>query len=235
MARALSRLGYCSRSAAQSLVAAGRVTVDGRRVSDPEAPVLPGTSRIVVDGVAVAAATPVHIMLNKPRGLTTSTRDEKGRDTVYACLEGSGLPWLGPVGRLDRASEGLLLLSNDPAWAARLTEPRNAVEKTYHVQVGCVLDAALVARLAAGVLADGEVLGARRVRILRSGSRNGWLEIVLDEGRNRQIRRMLAAAGVGVMRLLRVGIGPLVLGELGKAQWRHLTAAEVSALSSASG
>jgi len=230
VARALSKLGYCSRSTAQALVLAGRVAVDGRQVIDPETPVLPGTSRIVVDGAAVAAATAVHIMLNKPRGLTTSTRDEQGRDTVYACLEGSGLPWLGPVGRLDRASEGLLLLSNDPVWAAGLTAPEHAIEKTYHVQIACVPDAALVARLAAGVVDDGEALAALRVRVLRSGTRNGWLEIVLDEGRNRHIRRMLAAVDVTVTRLLRVAVGPLALGDLGKAQWRHLTAAEISAL-----
>jgi 23S rRNA pseudouridine2605 synthase len=160
----------------------------------------------------------------------TSAADEQGRDTVYRCFDGAGLPWLGPVGRLDRASEGLLLFCNDPAWAARVTAPGAGMVKTYHVQVGVVPDAALAGRLEAGMLEAGERLAAQSARVLRAGQRHGWLEITLDEGRNRQIRRMLAAADVPVLRLLRVAIGPLVLGSLAKGQWRHLTPAEVAAL-----
>jgi 23S rRNA pseudouridine2605 synthase len=169
-------------------------------------------------------------MLNKPRGLVTTARDERGRDTVYACLDDPSLPWLAPVGRLDKASEGLLLFANDPEWAARVTAPDTGPPKTYHVQVDRVPDGALLAALTHGVIDDGERLRARSATCLRAGVKHAWLEIVLDEGRNRQIRRLLAALGVSVLRLVRVAIGPLALGALAKGRWRRLTAAEVDAL-----
>ena len=206
------------------------MAVAGRVVRDPE---WPTTARdaITVDGRPLALPDRRYIALNKPRGLVTTTADERGRDTVYACLRDPGLPWLAPVGRLDRASEGLLLFCNDPAWAARLTDPETGPDKTYHVQVDAIPDDALPARLVEGAQADGEWLRASRAQLLRTGSRNAWLEIVLDEGRNRHIRRLLAAFDLGVLRLVRVAIGGLALGELGKGQWRDLTAAEVEHLS----
>jgi len=143
------------------------------------------------------------------------------------------LPWLGPVGRLDKASEGLLLLSNDSVWAARLTEPKHHVDKTYHVQIDAVPDTALLEALVHGVVEQGERLAARRATLLRRGEKNAWLEIVLDEGRNRHIRRLLAAHDIHVLRLIRVAIGPLALGELAKGQWRHLSEAEVRVLGQA--
>lgn len=225
IARALSRAGLCSRREAAEWVAAGRVRVDGRRVLDPEHPTT-ARSRIDVDGVALAAAEPIHLMLNKPRGLVTTAQDEHGRDTVYRCFDGSGLPWIAPIGRLDRASEGLLLFSNDPAWAASITDPETGPLKRYHVQVDAIPDAALLARLQAGALVDGEHLAARSASLLRNGARNAWLEIELDEGRNRQIRRLLQAQGLGVLRLVRVAIGGLTLGDLPKGGWRRLSSAE---------
>ena len=206
------------------------MTVDGRCIRDPERPTDAERERLTLDGRPVGAAERVYIALNKPRGVVVSAADERGRDTVYGLLEGTGLPWLGPVGRLDRASEGLLLLSNDTVWAAGLTEPKHHVDKTYHVQVDCRPDEALLARLRAGVVDAGERLGAVAVNVLREGEKNAWLEVVLDEGRNRHIRRLLAAHDIGVLRLIRVAIGPLALGELPKGQWRHLTADEVHAL-----
>lgn len=230
VARVLSKLGLCSRTQAAAWVAAGRVAVNGRVVRDPEFPVRQGTDALSVDGRALDAAEPVYLALNKPRGLVTTTSDERGRDTVYRCLEGAGLPWLAPVGRLDQASEGLLLMSNDPAWAAAITDPATGPEKTYHVQVDAVPDAALLAALEAGVDDAGERLSARRARLLRSGGKTAWLEIVLDEGRNRQIRRLLAAHGLETRRLVRVAIGPVALGELAKGAWRRLSDEEVSSL-----
>lgn len=230
VARALSKLGVCSRATAAAWVAAGRVAVDGRVVRDPEHPVHLRVARLAVDGRDVAGVAPVYLALNKPRGLVTSAADERGRDTVYRCFEGAGLPWVGPVGRLDRASEGLLLFTNDPGWAARLTDPAHGVDKTYHVQVDRVPDAALAEALVRGVVVAGTPMAAREARVLRAGGRHGWLEIVLDEGRNRQIRRMLDGLGVGVLRLVRVAIGPLALGDLGKGLWRTLEPAEVGAL-----
>jgi 23S rRNA pseudouridine2605 synthase len=189
-----------------------------------------GCQKIVIDGVMVREIDKVYVMFNKPRGLVVSASDEHGRDTVYDGLASAGLPWLGPVGRLDKASEGLLLLSNDTQWAAGITEPSTHVEKTYHVQVAGQPDADIVASMLAGIVENGELLRAHRVTILRVGEKNAWLEIVLDEGRNRHIRRLLAALGVNVLRLLRTAIGPLVLGELAKGQWRQLDPVEVDAL-----
>jgi len=230
LARVLSKRGLCSRSQAERWIAAGRVSLQGRVVRDPECPVPLDSDGIVVDGEPLAAAVPAYLALNKPRGLVTSTADERGRDTVYRCFDGAQLPWLAPVGRLDKASEGLLLFCNDPAWAAGITDPATGPDKTYHVQVDRIPDAALLARLQAGIEVDGARLRARSARLLRAGGKHAWLEIVLDEGRNRQIRRLLAACDTGVLRLVRVAIGPLALGELAKGRWRELTAAEVLAL-----
>jgi 23S rRNA pseudouridine2605 synthase len=183
--------------------------------------------RIEVDDVAVAARERIHLMLNKPRGYVTSAADERGRDTVYALLAGAALPWLAPVGRLDKASEGLLLLTNDSVWAARVTSPESHLDKTYHVQIDRLPDAALLAALREGIDDEGERLAVKSARELRRGDKNAWLEIVLDEGRNRQIRRVLAAFDVGVLRLVRVAIGGLRLDELPKGRWRLLSAAEI--------
>lgn len=230
IARVLSKLGACSRSQAEIAVRAGRVRVDGRLVRDPEMPTDAAHQRIELDGVAVAAPTRVYIALNKPRGSVVSAADEHGRTTVYDLLAGAGLPWMGPVGRLDRASEGLLLLTNDSEWAAGITEPSTHVAKTYRVQVAGQVDAAALAAMQGGVVDAGERLRAQRATLLRSGEKNCWIEIVLDEGRNRHIRRLLAALGFDVLRLIRVAIGDLPLGNLGKGQWRHLDAAEVARL-----
>ncbi len=235
LARVLSKLGLCSRSEAAQCIAAGRVSVAGRVVRDPEFPVARGTEAgIAMDGRPLAAATRHYLMLNKPRGLVTTARDEHGRDTVYRAFDGAGLPWLAPVGRLDKASEGLLLFSNDPEWAARIADPESGPDKTYHVQVDARPDAALLAALERGVEDGGEHLAARSAKLLRQGERNAWLEIVLDEGRNRQIRRLLAAHGIEVLRLVRVAIGDLALGELAKGRWRALSAEEARALAAPS-
>lgn len=232
LARVLSKLGVCSRSQAEKAIREGRVSVDGRVVHDPERSADPERQRICLDGEVVAAAKRVYIAINKPRGIVVSAADERGRDTVYELLAGSGLPWLGPVGRLDKASEGLLLLSNDSVWAAQLTDPRHHVDKTYHVQVDTIPDHAVLERMLQGVTDQGEHLAAKNVSLLRAGEKNAWLEVTLDEGRNRHIRRLLEVQGISVLRLIRVAIGDLVLGALAKAQWRHLTADEVKRLTS---
>lgn len=230
VARVLSKLGTCSRSQAEVAVRAGRVAVDGCLVRDPEHPVDMGSQKISLDGVPVVMVQRVYLALNKPRGIVVSAADERHRDTVYDLLREAGLPWIGPVGRLDRASEGLLLLSNDSVWAAGITEPDMHLDKTYHVHVAGQPDADVLAAMLAGIRDGADLLKARRVALLRAGGKNAWLEVVLDEGRNRHIRRLLAALGFEVLRLVRVAIGPLPLGELAKGQWRHLSAAEVAAL-----
>jgi 23S rRNA pseudouridine2605 synthase len=169
-------------------------------------------------------------MLNKPRGLVTTTQDEQDRETVYRCFAGADLPWLAPVGRLDKASEGLLLFSNDPKWAARVTHPSSGPDKTYHVQIDRVPDAGLIANLDRGAQVDGAMLRAKTIRSLRAGQKNGWLEITLDEGQNRQIRRMLNAFDIAALRLIRVRIGGLELGQLPKGGWRVVTEREIESL-----
>ena len=230
LARVLSKRGLCSRSEAERLVREGRVRLDGRVVRDPEHPADVAAARIDIDGADTVAAIPRYLMLNKPRGLVTTVRDERGRDTVYRCFDGADLGWIAPVGRLDKASEGLLLFTNDPRWAARITDPASGPDKTYHVQIDRIPDGATLAALRSGIDVDGEWLRAVSVVVLRAGGKNAWLEIVLDEGRNRQIRRLLAAFDIGVLRLVRVAIGPLALGDLPKGQWRELDPGDVAAL-----
>ena len=230
LARALSKLGYCSRSRATELICAGRVQLNGAIRRDPEIPVYVDRDRIEVDHRIVGEEAKIYLMLNKPRGVVTTASDEKGRDTVYSCLS-AGLPWVAPVGRLDKASEGLLLLTNDSEWAARISDPETHSDKTYHVQVGAMFDETLVTAMTNGVRAgNGEVLRAKQARMLRSGQKNTWLEIVLDEGKNRQIRRMLEVSNIEVLRLVRVAIGPLVLGKLAKGNCRALSSEEKRAL-----
>ena len=230
LARVLSKLGLCSRTQAQEMIRSGRVRIDGRVVLDPEARADMRSAGITVDGRTVGGAEKVYVMLNKPRGYVTTASDERGRDTVYALLQDARAPWLAPVGRLDKASEGLLLFTNDSAWAARLTDPASHLDKTYHVQIDVLPGGDLLQRLRAGVEDRGEHLRAKSARELRRGDRNAWLEIVLDEGRNRQIRRLLAAFDINVLRLVRVAIGPLALEGLAKGAWRALAAGEVASL-----
>jgi 23S rRNA pseudouridine2605 synthase len=246
LARALSKSGHCSRSSASTLIREGRVRLNGHMVCDPEKPVTLGYDDIEVDGRKVGAARKIYLMMNKPRGLVTSARDEKGRDTVYSLLP-ENQPWLAPVGRLDKASEGLLLLTNDSEWGARMASPETHVEKTYHVQIAALADAALIQRLTLGVsvasrdravgssgdLKGGGFLRVKRAVIVRAGKKNSWLEIVLDEGKNRQIRRLLEVLGIEVLRLVRIAIGPLRLGELAKGKVRELTQEEKLALNRA--
>jgi 23S rRNA pseudouridine2605 synthase len=234
LARALSKLGYCSRSRAAELIRAGRVSLNGSVPHNPETPVRLESDHITVNDKPIGVAEKAYLMLNKPRGLVTTASDEKGRETVYAALRKTfrgeeqsadrTLPWVAPVGRLDKASEGLLLLTNDSEWGASLASPETHLNKTYHVQIGTVADEASVQALVRGIdVNNGEVLRAKQARRLRAGQKNCWLEIVLDEGKNRQIRRMMEGMGVEVLRLVRVAIGPLQLGELAKGSYRALS------------
>jgi 23S rRNA pseudouridine2605 synthase len=235
LARALSKLGFCSRAQAGLLVRAGKVRVNGAIRRDPETPVRAGKDRIEFEGQIVGAAKTIYLVMNKPRGIVTTASDEKGRETVYSLL-GADMPWVAPVGRLDKASEGLLLLTNDSEWGARIAAPETHLDKTYHAQIGIVADDALLTALRHGVRTkEEEMLRVKSASLLRSGERNSWVEIVLDEGKNRQIRRMLEARGVEVLRLIRVAIGPLGLGELAKGGVRPLTSEEKSNLDSAMG
>lgn len=234
VARALSKLGFCSRKQAAQLVLAGRVKVNGQVRREQESPVQIDQDRIEVDGQCIKPSAKIYLMLNKPRGVVTTASDEQGRKTVYDFLPRSE-SWIAPVGRLDKASEGLLLLTNDSEWAAGLLAPESHVTKTYHVQIGAIASETLLQSLRHGVHDAHKHLRATSATILRQGQRNSWLEIVLDEGRNRQIRRMFNAFGIEVLRLVRVAIGPLKLGDLAKGAARPLTRDERAELDRALG
>lgn len=235
LARVLSKLGYCSRSQGAELIRGGQVKLNGVVRRDPETPTRVGKDRIEVDDAPLAATEKIYLMLNKPRGVVTSAADEKGRETVYAYLP-KNVPWLAPVGRLDKASEGLLLLTNDSEWAARIMAPETHLDKTYHVQINALAELSLLLSLREGIRTDdGGFLRVKDARHLRRGERNSWLKIILDEGKNRQIRRLLEHFHLEVLRLVRVAIGPLTLGELQKGATRALTTEEKKALDRATG
>ncbi|MEX2284637.1 MAG: pseudouridine synthase [Gemmatimonadota bacterium] len=230
LARALSKLGHCSRSEGDALVRASRVRVNGDIITDPSRRVDPARDRITVDNKAVRAATKMYLMLNKPRGLVTTANDERGRDTVYTCLP-LKLPHISAVGRLDRDSEGLLLFTNDTQWGNRITAPESHIDKTYHVQINGIVSGSLLKAIENGVQTRrGDVLSVARTRILRTAGATTWLEVILDEGKNRQIRRIFEALDLEVLRLVRVAIGSLELGKLETGRTRPLTQEEIDSL-----
>jgi 23S rRNA pseudouridine2605 synthase len=248
LARALSKLGYCSRSGAVELIRGGRVSLNGKVNRDPETAVLEKRDRIAVNESPVEPRKKLYLILNKPRDVVTTASDERGRETVYDLLDGKlqdldqktssakSQLWLAPVGRLDKASEGLLLLTNDSEWGARIAAPETHLDKTYHVQIGAHATETLIESMRDGVVRkNGERLRVKSARLLRSGEKNCWLEIVLDEGKNRQIRRIFEAMGIELLRLVRVGIGPLLLGNLGKGDCRWLSNEEKRMLDRAMG
>ena len=230
LARALSKLGICSRTQAWALIDAGAVEVNGHICRDPDYPIHPESAEIKIQSKPVGAQQRVYLALNKPRGLVTTRQDEKGRATVYDCFDATDLPYVSPVGRLDQASEGLLLFSNDSKWSAGITDPATQLDKIYHLQIGLLPDIAFLARLRQGIVVEGELLRVKSTHELRRGGRNAWLEVTLDEGKNRHLRRLLKAAGAEVLRLIRIAIGPVKLGDLAKGQWRHLMPDEVQLL-----
>jgi len=228
----MSKMGFCSRSQAAALIQGQRVRVNGRLIRDPETQVRIAQDRIELDGAPVERHSATYLVLNKPRGIVTTASDEKGRETVYDLLD-EAKAWVAPVGRLDKASEGLLLLTNDSDWAARITDPASHLDKVYHVQVDCVANADLLQKIIQGCAVDGDLLRAKRASLLRQGGKNSWLEVTLDEGKNRHIRRLLETLGVQVLRLVRVSIGPLELGSLKKGAVRELAPQEKRAINGA--
>ncbi len=226
--KVLAHAGISSRRKAEGIIAAGRVTVNGRLVREMGWKVDPAHDVIAVDGVVIDLGPREYWMLHKPAGVITTVEDPWGRPTTGQLVPSQAR--LYPVGRLDADSSGLLLLTNDGELAYRLTHPRFEHDKTYHVRVAGHVRAETVRRLREGVLLDGRLTAPADVEVLRSTNGATWLSIVLREGRKRQIRRMCAAVGHPVERLIRVRIGPLTLGDLAPGQARRLTPAERLAL-----
>ncbi len=226
----LSGFGVASRREAERLIEAGIVKVNGKVATlgmraDPE------TDRIEVDGRRIEKRPPMtYVMLNKPRGYVTTTEDERGRRTVTDLLEGLNHR-VYPVGRLDMNTEGLLLLTNDGAFAQRLTHPKFEVEKEYRANVTGDAEAA-VKLFRKGMLIDGETFAPARARVLKTDPTTGvsTISVIIHEGKNRQVRRMCETAGLEVRRLKRVAEGPLTLTGLAPGKWRLLTEEEVSLL-----
>jgi 23S rRNA pseudouridine2605 synthase len=217
--RALSKLGLASRSEARELIRSGRVAVNGRTEINPLQEVIPERIRVEIDGRSIQRAQPLTILFHKPRGVVTTRTDPEGRPTVYSCLEGLDAHVV-PVGRLDAATSGLLLLTNDTRFADWVTDPRNEVSRVYVVTVRGELTDETARRLEEGIEDAGERLAARRIAVRKRSRRETHLIVELTEGKNREIRRLLAAAGHEVTRLKRVSFGGLELGELAPGRWR---------------
>lgn len=224
----LSSRGLCSRRRGEEWIQAGRVSVNGAVVSLGDA-ADPETDEILVDGKPLPGREGfVYILLNKPRGYVTTLSDEKGRPDAASLVAGCAVR-VYPVGRLDMDSEGLLLFTNDGAFANRLMHPKEEVKKTYEVWVTGYAPGA-EARLARPITLDGYTIRRPQVKCLRSQGDRAKLLVTIHEGRNRQIRRMCEAAGMAVTRLRRIKEGSLSLGDLPTGKWRYLTQDEVLSL-----
>jgi len=228
--RVLSRFGLASRAEARSAILAGRLKVNGRRVRDADLWVRPEKDVIHLDGERVQPARKLYLALYKPKGVITSHGDPAGRRTVY-CYLGENANWVVPVGRLDKDSSGLLLLTNDTDFADRVTDPRSRIPKTYVVKVNGIVGEETVARIQQGVrMSRGDWARPESVRRLEDRGKYSWLEVVLTEGKNREVRRIMETVGFKVLKLVRIRIGPVTLEDLEVGKWRRLKPGEIQAL-----
>jgi 23S rRNA pseudouridine2605 synthase len=226
--RALSKLGVLSRAQAANAIRSGRVRVNGRVVRRASATVVPESARIELDGQRQARAAWRTILFHKPRGVVTTRRDPEGRRTVYDVLAEAGRGLIA-VGRLDKASSGLLLLTTDTRLADRITDPRNAVSRVYLVTVRGRVEEATLKRLTDGLTDAKGKVQAHQVALRKTSARESHLTIELREGKNREVRRLFEAVGHAVTRLKRVRLGRLELGALLPGEWRTISRAEVAA------
>ena len=228
IARVLNKRGYCSRSQAEALVRNGRVSLNGKIVRNPETPTAKN-AKIAVDGKLVLETAFVYFAMNKPRGIVTTASDEKGRKPVMDLLEGKMQQHVFPIGRLDKASEGLLLFTNDTAFADKILAPETQFEKVYHVCISREPTEEELTQMQKGVLVPPRIFGnspekmrMEKVRILRRGEKNCWIAVILHEGKNREIRRILQTFEIEVLRLIRVRIGNWTLGDLRPGEIRKM-------------
>lgn len=228
--RVLSKYGLASRTEAVGWIKEGRVSVNGKTVRQPESWVRLPTDVVRLDGLRLRRQRPIYVLLNKPRGLITTRSDERGRGTVYECLSDIK-QWIFPVGRLDKNTSGLLVLTNDTQLAERLTNPTSQIPKTYLVKTNGQLSPDQLRALREGVdIGRGERSQPAHVVVSRATEKNTWLEITITEGKNRQVRRMLEAVAHAVLKLVRIRVGPLTLDGLPVGRYRRLTSGEVQAL-----
>lgn len=228
--RVLSRMGLASRTAAREAILAGRLKVNGRVVRDPEQWVQPERDVVHLDGQRLKPARKIYLLFYKPKGVITSHGDPAGRKTVYEYL-GENKRWVFPMGRLDKDTSGLLLLTNDTELAGFVTDPQSRVPKTYLVKTNGLVRDEIIAKLNAGVeMKRGDWAKPLSVRRAEDRGKYTWLEVVLTEGKNREVRRMIEAVGFKALKLVRTGIGPLRLQNLEVGKWRPLAPAEVAAL-----
>lgn len=232
--KVLARGGVASRRRAEELIASGRVTVDGQRVTELGVRVDPARARVLVDGRPVLAEQLLYVLFHKPRNVVSTMSDPAGRPTVAEYLTGLDARVV-PVGRLDFHTSGVLLLTNDGALAARLLHPRSASPKVYVAKVAGVVGPAGLERLRSSIDVDGRPTQPAEVKVLRVEGDKTWLEITLREGKNRQIHRLGEAAGFPVMRLARVSFAGLTCEGLPPGRLRSLTPAEIAALGGGSG
>jgi pseudouridine synthase len=242
--RVLSRFGIASRTVARQTILAGRMKVNGRTVRDPDTWVAPAQDRLQLDGQFLKPARKRYVLFYKPKGVITSHGDPDGRETIYKYFAGSAKPggklkpaqagsekWLAPVGRLDKDTSGLLLLTNDTKFAEFILNPESGIPRTYLVKTSGLLGDDVIARLAAGVeMKRGDLAAPVSVRRREDRGKYTWLEVVLTEGKNREVRRMIEAVGFKVLKLVRTHIGPLTLAGLEVGKWRELTHAEIGRL-----
>lgn len=228
VARVISKRGFCSRSEAERACREGRVALNGKPALDPETKAQMG-DKITIDGFEIGESPRVYYAFNKPRGVLCSAKAENGKPIVSDFFKGEGNAHLFTAGRLDAASEGLILVTNDTEFANRITAPETHLEKTYHVQTRGKLQEAELRQMERGMLVPPRLFGkpeefmqAKSAKVLRENEKTTWLEIVLSEGKNREIRRLLQALGHDTARLVRVKIGPYVLGGLKPGEYEKI-------------
>jgi 23S rRNA pseudouridine2605 synthase len=225
--RVLSRFGLASRTAARQVILAGRIKVNGRIVRDPDVWVEPRNDSIHLDGKRLKRARKLYLLFYKPKGVITSHGDPDSRKTVYDCL-GPEMAWVSPVGRLDKDTTGLLLLTNDTEFTDRVTDPSSQIPKTYLLKTNVLVGDELIVRMAQGLeMKRGDWARPQSVRRVEDRGKYSWLEIVLTEGKNREVRRMLEAVGLKALKLVRTRIGPCTLEGLQVGQWRPLRPSEL--------